>query len=284
MIAVSTPLIILMLTAAAPAQDTVGKWNQNLTFDLLLTEGYYANWSGDERSYGSLNAQMNHIAAGQMTERTRYEHKIDIAFGQQIRQDSVTGSWRRDKSDDRIQANELLRFTLGAFVDPLVSFQFKSQFVDSRDSVGRYLNPLEMLETVGVGRRFFDDSTRTLSSQLGASCRQSFDGFDTLGMVVDAGVSMEALFRTVVFSKNAEYSTTLVVYKPLVVLGGSRTVGRWPQVDWQHKLSARFTTNLSGNINVLILGEDNPSATGALVLRLKQTLGMGLSLAWPTNS
>ena len=269
----------VLLAGTASGQETNPAWKQNFGFELLLNQGYYSsNWQGDEQTSGALTASLDHQAARQLAKAVRFEHDIGLAFGEQLRErDSASGGgWETSKSDDRIELDELLLFTLGAWVDPLVSFQLRSQFTDIRDSNTLYLNPLQLLETFGAGRRFYDDSTRTLTTELGAAARQAWDVRDTTDLVVDAGVSWTTAFRTKVFSSNAGYSTRLVLYKPLLALGEETELGTWPQVNWEHELSARFNKVLSGKVYGQVLFDERIDDQP----RLKQTLGMGLSLAW----
>ena len=280
----SGPVAIAVALLLSPSAGTglaeAAAWEQRLGLELLLNEGYYsANWSGDERTSGSLTAALDHLAARQFASPLRFEHGLALAFGQQVaRRDSAAGGgWETSKSEDKIRLDEALRFTLGYWVDPIVSTQLTSRFTDGRDSTRTYwLNPLQLLEMAGVGRRFYADSTRTLTSELGAAARQLFD-HSAPGTVADAGVSWRSELRTIVFSRNADYTTRLVVYKPLFALGGGAEIGSWPQLDWEHELSARFNKALSGKVYVRLLYDENVTED----VRLKQTVGLGLSLAWP---
>lgn len=268
-------VLALAATAAEP-----GPWEQQAGFELLFNQGYYStNWQGDEKTSGSLTASLDHLAQRQLASAVRFEHEMALAFGEQLtRRDSAAGGgWESSKSEDKVNLDEALRFTLGFWVDPLLLVQLRSQFLDNRDtSQTRWLNPLQLLETAGFGRKFYDDSTRTLTSELGAAARQLFDAADTL-TVSDAGVSWTTAFRTKVFSPNAGYSTRLTLYKPLLAFGTNTELGTWPLVDWQHELSARFNKFLSGKVFVQVLFDELVDPD----VRLKQTLGMGLSLAWP---
>lgn len=273
---------VMLALALGFALVPAAGWEQKAGFELLLNQGYYSdNWQGDERTSGSITASFGHLAARQLSGIVRFEHDAGLAFGQQLRElDSAAGGgWQVSKSEDNIRLDELLRFTLGGWVDPLASLQLKSQFTDARDSGLLFLNPLQLLETFGGGRKFYDDSSRTLTSELGAAARQAFDRRDTVLLLADAGVSWTTLFRTVVFTPNAGYMTKLVMYKPLLVLSGNGDPGTWPQVDWVHELSARFNKVLSGKVFAQVLFDERISERP----RLKQTLGMGLSLAWPAN-
>jgi len=271
---------LLLSLPAGTGRAEAAAWEQQLGFEMLLNEGYYSsNWSGDERTSGSLTATLDHLAARQFASPLRFEHGLALAFGRQVahRDSAAGGGWETSESDDKVRLDEALRLTLGLWVDPMVSVQLKSQFTDGRDSTRTcWFNPLQLLEVAGAGRRFFADSTRTLTSELGAAARQLFDR-SAPGTVADAGVSWTSALRTIVFSRNADYSTRLVVYKPLFALGGEAEIGTWPQVDWEHELSARFNKALSGKVYVQLLYDENVTDD----VRLKQTVGMGLSLAWP---
>lgn len=269
-------LTLLAIAVALVAPLAARGWTQKLGFDLIFNEGYYSsNWTGTEKTSASLTATLGHAAGLQLVKPVRFDHAGVIAFGQQLTQrDSVT--WDRSKSEDKIQLDEVLRFTLGAWVDPLISVQLKSQFIDQSDATQtRWLNPLQLLETMGAGRRFYDDSTRFLSSQLGFAARQLWTAPSP--MVADAGLSWITAFKTIVFSKNAGYSTQLTVYEPLIAFT-STPVNPVPQVDWQHELSARFNRALSGKLFLQLLYDENI----VKAIRFKQTLGLGLSLAWPS--
>ena len=272
--------IVALTTALLSAREPAGPWQQKLSFELLLNEGYYSsNWTGSEQTSGSATATLSHTAAKQLAEKLRFEHGLDLAFGQLLSYDTLADKWSPSKSEDQIRLDDLLRFTLGLWVDPLLDFQLKSQFVDATAAPTECFNPVDLLETGGVGRKFFDDSTRTLSSQVGASAHQLFNARDT-ATISDVGVSWISAFRTIVFSQDAEYSTKLVLYKPLFNLGGGGEIGTWPQLDWEHALTARFNKALSGKAYVQLLYDENIDKN----LRFKQALGLGLSLAWSSGS
>ena len=61
-------------------------------------------------------------------------------------------------------------------------------------------------------------------------------------------------------------------------------LGTLPEVDWENEVNARFTKALSGKLYVQMLYSDRDLAEGETASpRLKQTLGLGLSLAWPSG-
>lgn len=263
-------LVVAIAAAQAPG------WGQRFNFSLLLNEGLYsANWTGEEKTSGSITAAVNHAAQKQFTRQFRFEHGIALAFGQQVTDEGE--AWRWSKSEDKIRLDEVARFTLGIWVDPFVSAALKSQFIDRRDTLRtRLVHPLEFLEAAGVGRTFFESEQRMLKSQVGAAARQLLDELDTLGTVADAGVTWSTDFRTRLGTPDAAYSSKLVLYKPLVAFGTGREVGTWPQLDWQHELGAKIGKFVTARAYVQLLYDE-------IVLdqvRFKQTLGLGLSYAW----
>jgi hypothetical protein len=282
-------LILVLLMNPALAQDgessnEPGTWVQKLGFELMFNQGFYStNWQGDEKTSGSLTATLGHTAQKQLARPFRFEHDVALAFGEQaIRQEDET--WDMSKSEDKIRFDELLRFTLGFWVDPLASVQLKSQFFSTDTSEQmHWLNPLQLLETVGVGRKFFDTEARTLTSELGVAARQLWDQTAEPDQVADAGVSWISAFRTILGSPGAEYKTRLTLYKPLVAFQTGGDLGTLPEVDWENDVSARFTRVLSGKLYVQMLYSDRGLAEGETASpRIKQTLGLGLSLAWPS--
>ena len=159
-------LVVLALFACpVPAQDEgsvteLGPWTQKVGFELMFNQGFYStNWQGDEQTSASLTAMLGHTAQKQLVRVVRFEHDMGLAFGEQATR-GEDETWEISKSEDKIRFDELLRFTLGFWVDPLASVQLKSQFfsVATVDSVEKmhWFNPLQLLETVGVGRKFFD--------------------------------------------------------------------------------------------------------------------------------
>jgi hypothetical protein len=269
-------VFLLVLAGLAAAQDNAA-WQQKLGFSLLLNEGLYStNWQGDEKTSGSITASVDHAAQKQLAPALKFEHAVGLAFGQQVADEGDNG-WQWSKSEDKIRLDEVLRLTLGIWVDPFVSAALKSQFIDGRDTTTeRYVHPLELLEAAGVGRTFFDSEARALKSQLGAAARQLFDDLDTLGTVADAGLTWSTDFRTRLGTPDAGYSTKLVLYKPLVSFGSGHPVGTWPQLDWQHELNAKIGKFITAKAYVQLLYDEVVDDK----LRFKQTLGLGLSYAW----
>jgi len=291
---VMSVLILALLVSPGTAQDdeasnVPGPWAQKVGFELMFNQGFYSsNWQGDEKTSGSLTAALGHTAKKQLARQFRFEHDMALAFGEQAtRQEGDT--WDVSKSEDKIRFDELLRFTLGFWVDPLASVQLKSQFFSTEtDSAGHdqmhWLNPLQLLETAGVGRKFFDTEARTLTSEFGAAARQLWDVTAEPDQVVDAGLSWITAFRSILGSPNAEYKTRLTLYKPLVAFQTGGNLGTLPEMDWENAVSARFTKALSGKLYIQMLYSDRDLADGKIASpRVKQTLGLGLSLAWPST-
>jgi hypothetical protein len=283
-------LVLALLITPVLAQDEEpsnepGPWIQKAGFELMFNQGFYStNWQGEEKTSGSVTASLGHTAQKQFARPLRFEHEMALAFGEQAtRQEGDT--WDISKSEDKIRFDELLRFTLGFWVDPLASVQLKSQFFSTEaDTQMHWLNPLQLLETVGVGRKFFDTEARTLTSELGAAARQLWDVTAEPDQVADAGVSWITAFRTILGSPSAEYNSNLTLYKPLVAFQTGGDLGTLPEVDWENAVSARFTKALSGKLYVQMLYTDRGLAEGETASpRIKQTLGLGLSLAWPSG-
>ncbi len=285
-------LVLALLISPGLAQDEEpsnepGPWVQKIGFELMFNQGFYStNWQGDEKTSGSLTATLGHTAQKQLARPFRFEHDMALGFGEQAtRQEDET--WDMSKSEDKIRFDELLRFTFGFWVDPLASVQLKSQFfsTDASEQM-HWLNPLQLLETAGVGRKFFDTEARTLTSELGAAARQLWDQTAVdpdPKQVADAGVSWITAFRSILGSPDAEYKTRLTLYKPLVAFQTGGELGTLPEVDWENDVSARFTKVLSGKLYVQMLYSDRGVAEEETASpRIKQTLGLGLSLAWPS--
>lgn len=277
---ISARVLMLLVTATPFAVAT--PWQQNLDFELLFSQGYYSsNWLGEERTSGSATAGLNHRANNQLAPIIRFEHELGLAFGQQVTQteSAETTVWTSIKSEDKIKLDEALRFTLGAWLDPILRLEAKSQFIDGRISPRTFFNPLELFEAAGGGRRFYDDSTRMLTSELGIAFRQYWGRTSLDSLRADAGFKWTSAYRTRFFSPLASFATRLTFYEPLFKIGGETELNRKPEIDWESELSVRFGRALSGRVAIQLLSDSRAPQP-----RIKQILGLGLSLAWPQTN
>ena len=107
--------------------------NLNLTTGL---NSYSNNWVGGEAGSFTWGSQFLGVAEKQISAILNTKTTLNLQFGQTVEQDKVTKQWSvPQKSTDLIDGLELLRFTLGAWVDPFISVRAISQFLDGSNTL-----------------------------------------------------------------------------------------------------------------------------------------------------
>ncbi|MDY0110350.1 MAG: DUF3078 domain-containing protein [Candidatus Krumholzibacteria bacterium] len=244
---------IALLPATAVAEDSAedsleaafnaGRWGKRASFGVNLLQSYYTrNWNGGDKGSVVWNATFDATAQKQLSPDWHWFNTANLAFGQNHQQDRrADGSlfWRRpDKSTDQIQLESLLRYTRGE-LDPFFSVRVSSQFLDQTDPLGRKFtfNPLEIFESAGISRMFYENGDRRLLARLGFTLRQSFrDQYrsaevDAVGRPVDdtvlsesttdGGLELTLNYDTRILQERVEYRSQLRVYKAVFYSGKS---------------------------------------------------------------
>jgi Protein of unknown function (DUF3078) len=287
--------LCLLAASAAPtavradAPPTPGPWALSATGGLNLAESAFSdNWSGGDK--GALNWILNADlgAKRQMGTRFNWANELQLAFGQTSTQeaDGSNGAAKHwstpDKTTDLILFESDGRFTLGAFVDPYVSFRLDSQFRDDSQPQGRLiLNPLKLTETAGIARVLDcgdPDSTGCKTQWLvraGFGFRQSFarSFTDSVGTSTkrfttnDGGVEFQSTAKYRLASDRVLYDGKLLVFLPVFYsrsdalkdfdsLARAASPGReavadfWkaPDVNFQNTFTSPITSWLNVNL------------------------------------
>ncbi len=285
-------LCILGLSAVAGAEG----WEKAADLNLSLNQsGYSDSWTGGE--YGSLNWAFNANldAAKSLSDTWRTENNLKLSYGQIHNQyDDAEGAraWAApEKSADRIFFESLLRMTLGQFADPYGAFTFESQFADNSDAMGRsiMLNPMQLSESVGLGRSFIEAEDHKLFSRLGFALRQnmvktfSSDDVDddaTESMTSnDGGIEWVTDYERA-FNEDLKLVSKLRAFKALYysesdALAGTPEEDYWKVVDlaWETTLSASVAKYVQVNLFLELLYDKQVELRG----RYRETLGLGLS-------
>ena len=140
-------LLILTIIAAVIGFGSVSAepWQKTIDFGFNLTQNSYSDsWAGGEAGNITWVSKIDAMFEKQVSPKFNLKNTSKLQFGQTHIQDQETKDWQKpQKSTDKIDIENLGRFTLNAFVDPYVAFRLESQFLDaSVDSVKRYFNPL----------------------------------------------------------------------------------------------------------------------------------------------
>ncbi len=279
-----TATAVLCLAAAVSAAPWALSLNANLNANQ---NAYSGNWVGTETGLLSWAAGVDFGAEKQFNSITNNKNTVKLALGYTTAQDTA-GAWGEPgKSTDLIDFESVLRFTLGAFVDPFASARLESQFLDQSDTgLTRWVNPMKLTEAVGVARVIFKRPKSELTSKLGGAFKQNIDRqrLDTLGAratLVDnyGGVLFTTDYNTPLFNEAVTYTTKLSVFEALFFSGAARlpeaekNYWKMPDVNWENTFTANITKLLVVNLYAG-LQYDREVHSGA---RLKEALSVGLS-------
>jgi hypothetical protein len=225
-----------------------------------------------------------------MTPRLHTKNTLALAFGQTHSQRVSRADGRKyweapSKSTDLIDAESVLRFTFGWFVDPFVAGRIETQFLDETDSEKtRTLNPMLLTESFGVARVFIKEEDREWTARVGGALRQRIDrdvlneasgGRETL-TTEDGGVEFVTEFLTPVASERITFSSRLQVYRALFSSeDDAAPTDDWraPDLDWENTLTASITEYLMVNLYLQMLYDKEIVDD----VRLKETLSLGFT-------
>lgn len=279
---------LLMLTAGLLSAEP---WNVALNANLTATQSAYSeNWAGTETGLFSWASGIDLLAEKQLdsTKNTKNTAKLGLGYTMTQSADPTRKWGKATKSTDVIDLESVLRFTLGAWVDPFASARLESQFVDGSDTaLKRYVNPSQLTEGFGVARAFMKQPKRELVSKFGGAFKQTIDrqmldaalakrrtAFDIYG-----GLLFTTDLNTPLLGERVSYITRFSLFQALFFSGASKLHGdtaTWwkkPDIGWENTFSAGITKYLMVNLYVQLL-YDREIRPGT---RLKEVLALGLT-------
>lgn len=276
--------VSMLLTSAAFAEEDkervleVGKWYPQLESGINITQSAYSdNWSGGDKGSIVWSWIANGVLENKLSKKTHWLNTLKLAYGQTHQQDVAADGQRNwappEKSTDLIDFESLMRFTLGAFVDPYVSGRFESRFQDASDPLGRTLsiNPMKFKESAGIAKQFIDEEDRSLLSRLGFTFRQGvrkqfvdevdpFDDETTSESTNDGGLEMVTDYKAKILEDRVSWTSKLGLYQPIFYSGKDEledaigidphiadysTVG---EIDWENIFTTQITKLISVNL------------------------------------
>ncbi len=272
-------------------------WKLNINTNLTTAFNSYSDsWSGGEAGSFNWATQFLGIAEKPFTEKINSRTTLKLQFGQTKVQNKTTKRWSApEKSSDLIDLEELLRFTLGGWVDPFVSVRGISQFVDGSDSLlTRYFNPADITESAGVSRFLLKNEVINWSTRLGVAARQFVDrhkldpdtGKRSRDVTNDGGVEFNMDFTAAIKGKWLNYIGSLRIYEALISSKADEFEGTDLENDWRYP-HVKFENTLSLTVAKYLLFSLSASAFYDRDIhknfRLKETLSAGLTYVY-TNS
>ena len=288
--------ILLFVAGAAWAQgDTTNAgWTKSLINNLTVTQTSYSDsWVGGEA--GSVNWVWNldGTAERPLSPKVDIKSTLRLKFGQTLSENAETKHWAKPvKSTDLIDWENVLRFTLGAVVDPYAAVRLESQFFDATWPMKNlYLSPLKLTESFGVARVFFKKDKEVVTSRIGFAVREIFKKsvVDTItrattdSTLTDGG--MESVTdATLNLGKNLQYVGKLGIFKAFFSSESNREqpIGKqyvgvhWstPDVNWENTFTAAVTKIINVSLYTQLLYDRDIDARG----RFKETLALGFSV------
>ena len=315
----------LLLAGFSPAQAQEGApadslppagWQKAADLGLNLTQsGYSDSWEGSESGSITWTVTGNTSAENQIHPKVHWRNNLKLLYGETHRQvaDPATSGriWQSpEKSTDRIFLESLMNLTLGAFVDPYAAFTVESQFYSEygspklKSSTGadslindtierRFLSPLKLTESAGVGKQIIQEEQHKLFSRLGFALRQDFLQIPTAGdpgvwdlesqTVKDGGLEWVTDYEKVFGAQRMKIVSKLRVFQALFSSAkDDLAADEFPDNDdsWQatdigfeNTLSASLTKYLQMTFFVEWLYDQQIIDRG----RFRETLGLGLT-------
>ncbi|MDD5132715.1 MAG: DUF3078 domain-containing protein [bacterium] len=281
-------LVVAVSTAVPAAAEP---WKVTIEDNLMVTQNAYSNnWAGSEAGSLSWTANSNTLAEKQMTSKMNSRNTAKLSYGLTYYQNEVTNKWGAPvKSTDLIDAESILRFTLGKSVDPYTSLRFESQFYDSSDTEKkRYINPTTFTESAGIAKALIKQDKKEWLTRLGLALKQKTDR-DHLDQNTlerknknqsSGGIQFISNFTSPYAENKITYTNNLTVYQALAnseaeSLKGQTNEDYWQAVDvnWEHILAVSISKYVMVNFYAQWL-YDKEIALGG---RFKETLALGVT-------
>lgn len=284
-----TSWMLLCTQSAAHAEPWKLEWN----LDLTLTESAYSNnWEGGESGQMTWTINSNTLAEKAMGDIFN-KNTLIMQYGVTYTQDAATNDWGvGDNTTDRIDLESTFRWMTGGWVEPILAFRGITAFRDESDPFkARWLNPMQLTESLGGSHLFFKEETREWQTRVGAAAKQTIDR-DALMDATDpqsardtmtkheSGVELVNDIKLPLAEGRIVWTSKLALFQALMSSAKDDTAGT-PAADyWKHtdvNFENTFVSNITKYIAVNLyvqLRYDREVAAGA---RFKQTLSLALT-------
>jgi hypothetical protein len=288
------PVVAFAVEAKVDSTTGPQPWKNALNIGLNLSQNSYSdNWAGGEAGNIAWVALANGTFEKQVSSKFNFRNTSNLQFGQTHQQDKTTKHWAKPlKSTDKIDLDNLGRFTLHTFVDPFVAFRFQSQFLDdSYQPLDRVINPILLTESAGIARMIYQKDKDQILSRLGFAFRQNLNRAipgtpaDTLAKNTKTLTTNDGGIESVTDAQykllsNVTYTGKLTLFKAVFnskknELKGLPNANYWKAVDvnWENTFAAAITKIIVVNLYTQLL-YDKEIALGG---RFKETFGLGLT-------
>lgn len=281
--------MLLLITATNPA-STGEPWQPSIDFGLNLTQNSYSDsWTGGEAGNMTWVSKVDAILEKKVSSKFNFKNITKLQFGQTHTQDKTTKDWQRPtKSTDKIDIENVGRFTLDSYVDPYLALRIESQFLDaSYDPIKRYINPILLTESAGISRMLYLKDKDQILSRLGFSIRQNMNKviIDTVAEEFEYETATDGGIESVtdihyILSDKLNYIGKLSLFKALFFSKKEDFAGT-PEEDYWKAVDVNFESTISASISKYIvvsfyaqlLYDKQIDRRG----RFKETLALGLT-------
>lgn len=285
-------IFVIMTTLQSGA--LADPWTKSLDMGLNLSQNSYSeNWGGGDVGSMAWMALANGIFEKQVSPKFNFKNITKLQFGQTHTQDQTTKNWQKPiKSTDKIDVENLGRFTLKVWVDPYVAFRLETQFLDaSYEPLKRALNPMLLTESAGIAKTLFSRNKDQILTRLGLSLRERLNRVipgtpeDTLTENTELETTTEGGLESVTdvqykLASNISYIGKLSLFKALFFskkneFEGTPAADYWKTVDanFENGLSVAFSKYVSLSFYAQLLYDKQIDLKG----RFKETFGLGLT-------
>lgn len=164
-------------------------WSQSLVGGLSVTQTEFENYAEGGESSLTWTTLLTYVAR-EYQEKRDWKTELEVQFGQ-----TRLGNGGMRKAADRIKLSSLHIWTLGAFVDPYVSVDARTQFAkgyvyygdNERVLVSKFANPLYLAQGAGVGKQLLPG----LRTRLGASVQEYFVSDEYFASIVNEDADVD---------------------------------------------------------------------------------------------
>jgi len=283
-------LLIILLISLMTIGLNAEPWEKTFDLGLNLTQNSYSDsWTGGEAGNLTWVAKADGIFQKQMSPKFNFKSTLKFAFGQTHTQDQESKKWAKPvKSTDKIDIENLGRFTFDAALDPYIAFRFESQFLDaSVDSIKRYFNPVLLTESAGISRMLYSHEKNEILSRLGFALKQYITSeiVDTAAAEKDWETATDGGLESVtdmsyMLSEQLKYVGKLSLYKAFFYskkddFKGTPEEDYWKAIDvnFENTISASVAKYIEVSLYIQLLYDKQIDKRG----RLKETLAMGVT-------
>lgn len=286
-----TYLAALMIILLASTNSDADPWKLSADLNLTLTQNAYSdNWVGGETGSITWQFNSNTLAEKQLKPWLNNKNTLKLFFGQTHNQDKDTDKWLSPvKSTDLIDLESTFRFPVGIPVDPIFAVRAISQFIDQSDPAkDRWINPVDLTESIGIARVFIKEEKREWIARLGVGFSQNINrdqldpdtGTRETKTITSEGFEFVNDFKTPLAEDKILFTSKLSVFQSVFSSEEDKLKGtpneddwKYPDVNFENILTINLTKYLIMNFYAQILYDREISKAG----RLKQTMALGIT-------